>query len=162
MLQIWAEIYLIRRVMNKMRMWRNGEKAEIIQAIIEYNFKLLGKHLPHNMLSLPTTERELLSSDYLSKGLRIFDTDLNQWFEYNGSKWVEWEQEYVRDISMSDWDNGKITISYSTHLMRNPIVQLFILNNNSYSSVVGGVDIDDNWNVTLTTDLAFNGKVVIK
>ena len=114
------------------------------------------------MLSLPTTERELLSSDYLSKGVRIFDTDLNQWFEYNGSKWVEWAQEYVRDILISDWDNGKITISYSTHLMRNPIVQLFILNNNSYSSVVGGVDIDDNWNVTLTTDLAFNGKVVIK
>lgn len=145
-----------------MRMWKNGEKAEIVQKIIEYNFKLLGKHLSQNMLSLSTTERELLSSDYLSKGLRVYDTDLNKWFMYNGVKWVEWYQEYVKDILIGDWNNGKITIPYSVHLRENPIVQLYISNDNILSPVLGGVDIDADYNVILSTDLSFDGKVVIK
>lgn len=145
-----------------MRIWRNGEKADVVQKIIEYNFKILGKHLSHNMLSLSTTERELLTSDYLSKGLRVYDTDLNRWYIYNGTKWVEWLQEYVKTISIDDWVDGKITIPYSTHFRENPIVQLFISDGKAYSPVFGGVEIDANYNVILSTDMPFAGKVVVK
>ena len=145
-----------------MQKWSNGDRAEDIKNIIDNNFSTLGKHLPNTMLSLSTSDRELLGSDYLSTGLRVFDTDLNKWFRYDGSKWVEWTQEYVKYILESDWIGGNIYIPFSEHQKSNPIVAVFILENDVYSSVLVGIEIDSQNNITLLTDLKFDGKVVIK
>ena len=154
-----------------MRMWRNGETAEIVQKIIEYNFKLLGRHLPNNILALPTTQRETLSSDYLCEGLIVYDTTLNKWFRYTSNSWEEYTIDndtsgesavYTKTFTAADWENKEIYISYSTDLISNPSVGLAILDNGVYSPVIGGVIMDRNDNIILTTDLPFDGKVVIK
>lgn len=69
-----------------LKTWNNGERAEIIKSIIESNFKLLGRHLPHNILALTTAERNVLSSDYLSDGLIVFDTTIQKWVQYKNGK----------------------------------------------------------------------------
>ena len=148
-----------------MRMWRNGEKAEIIQKIIEYNFKLLGRHLPNNLLALSTIERETLSSDYLCEGLIVYDTTLNKWFRYKSNSWEEYNignSGYIQDFTTTDWNSNEILIPYSAHLVSNPSVTLYMLNEGVYFPVIGGVIIDRINNITLTADLPFVGRVIIK
>lgn len=149
-----------------LKTWRNGEKANNVQEIIEHNFKLLGKHLRHNILSLSSAERNLLSSDYISDKALVFDTDDEEFYQYNLQKGI-WEiypirSVYVENFSSNDWVNNSITIPYSLHRIPNPITQLFILNNDSYEDVVGGISIDYNHNVIISSDMAFDGKVVLK
>lgn len=148
-----------------MRMWRNGEKAEVVQKIIEYDFQLLKRHLSNNILALPTTERKTLSSDYLCEGLIVYDTTLNKWFIYKNNNWQEYNinnKIYVQNFTINNWSGNKISIPYSTHLISSPVVGLYMLSNNTYLPVIGGVSIDENYNVILTTDLTFDGRVIIK
>lgn len=148
-----------------LKTWQLGEKAENIKAIIEHNFKTLGKHLKNNVLVLSTAERESLSNDYLSVGLIVYDTSLNKWLKYNGKEWLECV--YVINFTESDWtDNGtdyEISVPYSNHLISTPHIQLYLRNTRiNWTLVLGGVNIDSNDNITLSSDMPFKGKVVIK
>lgn len=146
-----------------LKTWRNGEKAEIVQKIIENNFKILGKHLSHNILCLSTDEREVLSSDYLREGIIVFDTDINSWMQYKNGIWIDADlNKYVKIIKTEDWIENKIYIPISDHHVKNPTVQLFILDGESYSTVIGGIHIENEHDVLLTSDMPFEGKVVIK
>lgn len=145
-----------------LRTWGNGDGAEVVQKIIEYNFKLLGRYLSSNMLCLSSSERKALSSDYLREGLIIYDTTENTWYKYVSGTWKKSPTEYNLSIAKTDWTNNEITISFTTHLITNPIVQLFIKDGNSYSPVIGGVSVDNGFNITLSTDMPFDGKVVVK
>lgn len=147
-----------------MKTWSNGERAEVVKKIIEDNFKIVSKHLSHNILSLTSDERIVLTEDYLSDGLIVFDTTLKRWLQYHNGNWIPYGlgNGFEITVSKSDWNNGKITIPYETHLISSPIVQMYLLDNLKYLLVFGGVDIDESFNVTLKTDLPFDGKVVIK
>lgn len=151
-----------------LKTWNNGEKGEVVQAIIEANFKILGRHLNENVLSLSTEERSLLSSDYLSEGLIVYDKDLEVFMQYKNGKWdgisIGGSNSFVysQDLAVSSWISGEISIPHSLHLVSNPCVQLYILQDGKYESVLGGIYIDNEYNVTLSTDLPFDGKVVIK
>lgn len=149
-----------------MQTWRNGEKAEVVHNIIKQNFNILERYLPNSILALSTDRRLLLSSEYLRSGLVVFDTDLQKWLKYNGQTWEDYVfpyTGYAKAISVSDWSSEKnIIIPFSEHLTPNPAVHLYILHNNTYEPVDGGYIIDINYNITLTSDLLFDGKVVVK
>ena len=70
--------------------------------------------------------------------------------------------KYMRDISVSDWMDNSISIPFSKHGIESPFVQLFIEVDGSFDVVLGGVKIDPEHNITLSTDLPFDGKVVVK
>lgn len=71
-------------------------------------------------------------------------------------------KKYTQDIDIVDWIDNSISILFSKHGVENPTVQLFIEDDGSFAPVLGGVKIDSEYNVTLSTDLPFDGKVVIK
>ena len=145
--------------------WKNGALGGEVKKIIDYNFNVVSKYLSKNVRTLSTQERKLLSSDYLSEDLLVFDTDEKQWYKYSRDSWIKTSVEnkmYTQGISTSDWVNGNITILFDQHSIENPVVQLFMKNNDSFIPVLGGVKIDDKHNITLSTDLPFDGKVVIK
>lgn len=152
-----------------LKTWRNGDEAEIVQKIIEYNFRVLGRYLSSSMLCLSSSERKVLSSDYLREGLLIYDTTEDVWYKYTSGFWEKCSinsnatgSGYSRNISKTDWLGNTINIDFATHLALNPIVQLFIKDGNSYSPVIGGIEVDNNYNIILSTDLPFDGKVVVK
>ena len=70
--------------------------------------------------------------------------------------------KYAKDISASEWIDNSITIPYNKHRVENPAVELFIKHEGSFAPVLGGVEIDSEYNVILSTDLPFDGRVVIK
>ncbi len=154
-----------------LKTWNNGEKGEVVQAIIEANFKTLGRYLSKNVLSLSTSEREGLNGDYLSNGLVVYDTDYKDWFEYTNNIWVRKpsnggsggsSEGFVFDFSNSDWNNGALLIPYSSHLISHPTIQVFMLVEDSYESVFCDVSVDSAIDITLSTDFIFSGRVVIK
>ena len=146
--------------------WDNGENAGVVRKIIEENFKCSTKYLNRNVICLSTEERLLLGSDYLSNGLIIYDTTKNSYYKYDASK-RQWEEKsmgksYVRKFIASDWIGNSINIPFELHEIPEPIVQMYIIHNDSYEVVVGGIEIDENSNVILSSDMPFDGKVVIK
>lgn len=148
-----------------LRTWNDGEKGINVKEIIESNFKFLGSHISKNVLALSTLEREVLSTDYLSEGLIVFDTDFKTWYEYTNGKWKPKPDDtsvYTLNISENSWDANVIYIPFSTHLIEYPCVQVYIAIGDSYDTVIGCGTIDDQFNVTLSTDMPFSGKVVIK
>ena len=151
-----------------LKTWNDGEKAEIVQAIIESNFKVLGRYLSKYVLTLSTDERNLLSSDYVSDGLIVFDKTLGRWFEYKSGRWIKSafgggnNKVYLKDITSADWIENEIYIPYSEHDILNPMAQLFILEEDMYTPVIGGIYVDNDHGVTLRVDMPFDGKVVIK
>lgn len=149
-----------------MQTWQNGERAEVVRDIINKNFNALERYLPNSILSLSTERRLLLSSEYLRQGLIVFDTDIQGWLKYNGETWEDYVFPYTgysQTISASDWGlTNTIIIPFSDHLTPNPNVNMYILYNGKYEPVEGGYSVDDNFTITLSSDLAFDGKVVIK
>lgn len=143
-----------------LKTWENGDKGEDVKRIIESNFKVVGSHLSHNMLALTTDERNKLGGDYLSEGLLVFDTSLGEWFRYNNGGW-EKSLKFVLDFTEEDWIDNVISIPYSLHHITSPCVQIYILSNNVYEAVIGGVSIDNDGNVVLCADFTFSGRVVI-
>lgn len=151
-----------------LKTWRNGEEGEVLKAIIDSNFKILGKYLPYHILCISSKDRNLLTSDYLSEGLIVFDTTRNEWLQYQSGNWGVFDiggiqSQYVKNFSGEDWSaQNEISIPFSLHKKENPVVQMYIQQSSSqYSSVIGGVHIDGYGNVTLCSDLPFSGKVVI-
>ena len=149
--------------------WKNGSSAGDVKNIIDYNFNVVSKYLSKDIKALSTQEREMLTSDYLSEKSLVFDTDEEQWYKYSGGSWVKVFDDYknivpyTKDISIDDWTNNKISILFDQHGVENPVVQLFMAKDGSLIPVIGGVKkIDSKHNVTLSTDLPFDGRVVIK
>lgn len=152
--------------MTMLKTWKNGEKASSTKDIIEYNFKLLGRYLSNNIIAAPRDVINSLSSDYLSDELIAFDTTNNVWLRYRSGVWQEdvaaGGSAYSQSIRVADWQNNEIVIAKSVHGRRNPIVELYILNGKTYEAVLGGVFVDSGYNITLRSDVPFDGKVVIK
>lgn len=148
--------------MATMEKWVNGAEGKEVKRVIDQNFQTLARHLSSNMLSLTTQERKLLSSDYISEGLRVYDTTLDRWFKYTGKSWIECPAEYIANITLSSWTENLIYIDFNTHHIKNPIVQLYINDGAGYSPVIGGVTVDAEFNISLSTDMPFTGKVVVK
>ena len=82
--------------------------------------------------------------------------------EYNFNILLKSLKKYTRDVSVDDWIDNSIYIPFSIHDIENPTVQLLVETDGSFDVVLGGVEIDPKYNVTLSTDLPFRGKVVIK
>lgn len=151
--------------MLMIKTWRNGASGGEVKRAIDYNFNLVSKYLSKDIKALSTQERNLLPSDYLSENTLVFDTDEEQWYKYSKGSWKPTSVDdnvHTQSISINDWTNNSIQIPFNQHGIENPIVQLFVKNGNSYISVLGGVEIDSAYNVTLSTDLPFDGKVVLK
>ena len=70
--------------------------------------------------------------------------------------------KYTQNIEACDWTGNGIFIPFSKHRIENPTVQLLIEKGGSFTTVLGGVKIDSEYNVTLSTDLPFGGRVVIR
>lgn len=148
-----------------LKTWQNGAKGGEVKSIIDYNFNLVSRYLSKDIKALSTQERNLLPSDYLSENTLVFDTDEEQWYKYSKGSWVPTSVDdnvHTQSISINDWTNNCIQITFKQHGIENPIVQLFMESNNSFIPVLGGVEIDAEYNITLSTDLLFDGKVVIK
>lgn len=148
-----------------LKTWRNGALGGEVKQIIDYNFNLLSKYLSKDVKALSTEERNLLPSDYLTENTLVFDTDEVQWYKYSNGHWVETSVGsgvYTQDISVGDWKDNTISVLFDQHGLANPVVQLFIKDGNCFIPVLGGVEIDSAYNITLSTDLPFDGKVVIK
>lgn len=71
-------------------------------------------------------------------------------------------KKYTQDIHADDWIDNSMSISFSIHGVENPNVQLFIKYDGSFTPVLGGIKVDSEYNVTLSTDLPFDGRIVIK
>ena len=68
---------------------------------------------------------------------------------------------YIKEFITSDWTSDVITIKYSEYNKLNPCVELYIKDNNGYSVVFGGYTIND-YGIELQSDMAYEGKVVIR
>jgi hypothetical protein len=148
--------------------WKNGTSGGEVKKIIDYNFNVVAKYLSKDVRALSTEERKALSSDYLSEKSLVYDTDEEQWYKYSEGSWVKIPSggdavAYTKHISVSDWINNGMSILFDQHGVENPVVQLYMMNDDSFIPVIGGVKkIDSKHNITLSTDLPFDGKVVIK
>lgn len=144
--------------------WKNGASGKEVRNVIEYNFNLISKYLAKDIKALSTQERKSLPSDYISDNTLVFDTDEMQWYKYSKGSWIETSvenNEYVQIIFVNDWIDNNISILFSEHAIKNPAVQLFMRDGDSFIPVLGGVKIDSEYNIILSTDLPFDGKVVI-
>ena len=147
------------------KFWRNGASGAEVKKIIDHNFNIVSKYLSKDIKALSTRERNLLSSDYLNENTLVFDTDEEQWYKYSNGNWIKTpvdDSAYVQHIYKNSWTNNYIEILFAQHGVKNPLVQLFIEMDGSFIPVLGGVIIDSEYNITLSTDLPFDGKVVIK
>lgn len=149
-----------------LKTWRNKDKADIVKAIIEHNFRVLGQNLSKNMLSLTTEERNALTSDYRSNGLIVYDKTESKWYQFDSEsgKWSPYNigKPYVLTFEASDWNDNTIRIPFAEHSIPNPDVNLYILLEGKYHPALGGIEIDTEYNVTISVDMSFDGKVVIK
>ena len=71
-------------------------------------------------------------------------------------------KKYIQNIDANDWVDNSISIPFGKHGIENPTVQLFVKSDDSFDIVFGGVKVDSEYNVTLSTDLPFDGRVVVK
>ena len=145
--------------------WKNGALGSEVKSIIEYNFNLVSRYLSKDIKALSTKERSLLPSDYLSENTLVFDTTEEQWYKYSGGTWRKTSVEddsYIQTISVDDWKNNTIQIDATQHAVSNPMVEMFIFSGGSFVPVIGGIEVDNQNNVILSSDMPFNGKVVIK
>ena len=147
-----------------LKRWKNGAKGKDVKDTIDYNFDVVSKYLTKDVRALSTMERNALSSEYLSVNTLVFDTDEERWYKYSGSSWIEIDggTTFKQRIYAEDWINNTITILFEEHGIEKPVVQLYIKDEDIYIPVLGGIRIDSEYNVTLSTDLPFDGKVVIK
>ena len=147
-----------------LKTWINGAKGVVVKSVIDQNFKLLGRYLSMQMLTLKTSERLTLGSDYLSEGLLVFDSDEEAWYRYLNGKWQKksFDTTYTKEFSDTDWANGRIVIDFKTHLVSNPSVQIYMNSEGGDIPVVGGFIIDNDNNIIIESDMSFSGRVVIR
>lgn len=143
--------------------WKNGDKGYEVQEAIDQNFNYLSNYISKSILFLSSKERYMLPSDFLKNGVVVFDKNLNECLEYYNGQWIRRPLSgYTKEIFETDWTENKITILFEEHKIYNPLVQLFIKTKNGYDIVDNSITIDSNCNIILYSDLAFQGKVMIK
>lgn len=150
--------------MVKIEKIRNGAQADEIRAKINDNFEKISKNISSTNLSLSTEERLSISNEYLKDGLIVFDSSLDKWFKRVGNSWVlyEFSPVYKRKFSASEWgENNILNIPYTMHGINITNVCVYMLYQNKYISCVTDVEISDNNDVGIHSDLAFDGEVVI-
>ena len=82
--------------------------------------------------------------------------------DYNFNAISKAIKKYTQHIYTDDWVDNSISIPFIDHGVENPTVQLLIECDGDFAPVFGGVKVDSGHNVTLSADLPFNGKVVIR
>ena len=82
-------------------------------------------------------------------------------FKSLDSRMKQVEKIYVKEFTSSDWNSGIILIQYSEYVKQNPCIDLYRKNSNGYSTVFGGYEIKD-YGIELQSDMAYDGKVVIR
>ena len=92
-----------------------------------------------------------------AKGLEVKNA-----IDYNFNVVSKAIRKYTQNIGVDDWVDNGISIPFSMHGVESPNVQLLIEFDGSYVPALGGVEIDSEYNITLSTDLPFNGKVVVR
>lgn len=142
--------------------WKNMDKASIVKGVIEDNFKTIWEQMPNNVKCVSTLQRLSMSTDHLSDGLIVYDTTQNKRYRYKNGAWEIYPESLTLEISVGDWVDGKISISHIDHKITSPTVNLFMSAGDDFCPVFGGVYINADGDITLKSDLAFNGKVVIK
>lgn len=156
-----------KAVIAMIKTWKNGAKGNDVRSIIDHNFNAVSKYLSKDIRALSTNERKMLSSDYISENSLVYDTDEQQWYRYADDSWTEMSfgdgaVEYKRYIYVDSWIDNTITILFEEHGIKKPIVQLYIKDGDVFIPVLGGIRVDSEYNVILSTDLPFDGKVIIK
>ena len=68
---------------------------------------------------------------------------------------------YVKTFTVSDWFSGTIFIQNSEYNKSNPCIELYIKDGTGYSVVFGGYKINE-YGIELYSDIAYEGKVVIR
>ena len=147
-----------------MKMWHNYDLAENVYNIIKDNFTEVSKYLPNNIKAVTTTERINMTSTYLSEGLIVYDKTIGDWYKYTSGNWVKYNFGISKDIQIinsSDWNNGTIIIPFATHKIPNPAVKVYYNDGTSMTEVYGCYNINEDIDILLSADIAFNGKVVI-
>jgi hypothetical protein len=89
-------------------------------------------------------------------------SEVKKIIDYNFNALSKALKRYTEDIDVGNWTDNNIVIPFIKHSIESPTVQLFIEDDGSFAPVLGGVKIDSEYNVILSTDLPFNGRVVIK
>ena len=143
---------------------RNGDQAEEVREKINNNFEKLSKNSGSDIMALSTEERLAMSNEYLRDGLIVFDITLQTWFKRTGNEWVLYTfyPRYRRKFTLQDWtDSLSLYIPYATHGTNADSVNVYMLHNNNYSSVIVDIEVNNNYDVTLYSDFAFSGEVVI-
>ena len=144
-----------------MKMWKNLDKGETVFNIIKGNFTELFKFLPDNVKTITTEQRLTMPETYYSDGSIVFDKTLKRWLQYKNGKWIDYEfdsSKYEQLLYLSDWHDGKIVIPYLIHGKKNPIAKVYY---EGADEVYGCSTVTDDFDVVLSSDLPFDGKVVI-
>ena len=68
---------------------------------------------------------------------------------------------FAKDFKTSDWTNNEIRIPYDEHDISAPNPSLFMLHNNLYEEVIGGIVIDSNNMIIIQSDVPFDGRIII-
>lgn len=142
--------------------WRNSEKGEKVHSIIEGNFSALERYTGYTVLSLSSEQRVSLPEDYRSENLIVYDTTNSKWFQYKQGTWREMSTEFVQQFSSAYWVAGQITIPYSIYQIDHPIIQVYGVNEGTYIDVLCDIAITANRDIVLSSDIAFDGVVIIK
>lgn len=147
--------------------WRNGAQANVVKSVIDENFNYLAKDIAKNIRAYTSSEIESMTDK--TEGLIVYNTTTGKWLKNNQGNWEDYffpmeSSDYAHsfNIGIASWENGQISISFDTHKIPNPCVKLYISYGGVYTEVLGGVSIDNTGNITLSTDIPFAGRVVIK
>lgn len=155
-----------------LKTWDNGARGEIVKGIIDQNFKLVGRNLSKNVLTLTESERRILPSEYLSEG--VFSVDPNgNWYRYKSGKWERFnlEKQEVISFSYDGWYFDSVykcwahPISYGGFAFDFPTVEVYMVTENGDIPVVGGYMLTEggvDGDIIILSDMPFNCKVVIR
>ena len=147
--------------------WKNGAQAKEVKSVIDSNFQYVAKDISRNIRAY--TESQISNLTEKAEGLIVFNTTTGKWLQNIGGNWVNYmfpvantDNAYSMSIGVATWENGNISIPFTAHGITNPCVKLYITHNGVYTEVLGGVVVDDIGNITLSTDMPFAGRVVVK
>lgn len=139
------------------------ENADGVREKINSNFEKLAKTSSSQILSLTTKERESIDGAYFRDGLIVYDITQNKWYKRNKNTWDEHflKKEFIKTFTSQEWNNGEFHLPYSEHKCSVQNVSVYMFLDNKYISVTIDVHIKGNHDITLISDLAFTGKVII-
>ena len=82
-------------------------------------------------------------------------------FAFLDEKTNQLSKRYVMDFKTSDWNSGAISIVFAEYNKENPSVDIYKKNEFGYEPVYGCYKVT-NYGIELQSDLAFEGRVVIR